>query len=165
MLPPWEIIYGGWAEDGGELGIIIPAFTAWVVGYALWCVTWFLVKGERWRPWVAVAAASLLVPYLIVNVYSFNQSRQDVCRIRTANGHDERLHDLFWPLALNCPYGPDLNTDPGPAVTGPDPTDSVSPEVSGSGPYPTGTYTTLPPTPGVTDPPTTTQPNPGTQSP
>jgi hypothetical protein len=113
LVVPWQLVYGAWPEDGDELSPLVWFGYAIVVGLVLWLAACAAVSARSSALWCVVLVVSLLAPALVFNGFRFQDARQRVCEIRAANGHDELLHPVPWPLGLDCPYGPDIPTSVG----------------------------------------------------
>lgn len=106
ILEPWYALYGSWSAENGEFEVFVFLGVALLVGLAGWTATWCVTPLRARWPWIVMLGAAVLAPALVVDGFYFVAARQRTCEIRATNGHDDRLHSLPWPLALDCPYGP-----------------------------------------------------------
>src|SRR4051812_39699660 len=105
LVVPWYIVYGSWPRQDFELDVLGYQAIGLGVGAGVWLIAWAATFLGPRAVWIAILAISLLAPALVVNVKTFIAARERVCEIRSTNGHDGRLHDIPWPLALDCRYG------------------------------------------------------------
>lgn len=106
IVVPWYIVYGSWPRQDFELDGLGYQAIGLGIGVGVWLIAWTVTFFGPRAVWIAILAVSLLAPALVVNVKTFRAARERVCEIRSSNGHDERLHDVPWPLALDCAYRP-----------------------------------------------------------
>jgi len=103
LVVPWYDVYGSWAGEG-DLGVLVYPVVGVGIGVGVWLIAWTVTFLGPRRVWITILAVSVVTPALVVNVRAFRDARERVCDIRMSNGHDGRLHDVPWPLALDCPY-------------------------------------------------------------
>jgi len=104
FVVPWYAVYGSWPRQDFEMMEIIYQVIGLGIGVGVWLLAWTVTFFGPRPAWIALLAVSMLTPALVVNVKTFPDARDQVCEIRRSNGHDERLHDVPWPLALDCAY-------------------------------------------------------------
>jgi hypothetical protein len=110
VVVPWYEVYGSWPRQDFELDGLGYQAMGLGIGVGVWLIAWTVTFLGPRAVWVVILALCLLAPALVVNIKTFRAARDQVCEIRSSNGHDERLHDVPWPLALDCGYGPWVTT-------------------------------------------------------